>query len=97
MSDQAKCELCGEPMPPGEDVFKFHGYSGPCPKPPLPDRAAEPFSDVEFRREYPGANVADHECFLSFTNDGDCCKFHEWWFVAGSQAFADWLRENPSK
>jgi hypothetical protein len=31
----ARCELCGEPMPPGEDMFKFHGYSGPCPKPPL--------------------------------------------------------------
>ena len=30
------CELCGEPMPPGETMFKFHGYSGPCPKPPLP-------------------------------------------------------------
>ena len=36
MSDQSKCELCGEPMPPGEDMFNFHGYSGPCPKPPLP-------------------------------------------------------------
>lgn len=32
---QATCELCGEPMPPGEEMFKFHGYSGPCPKPPL--------------------------------------------------------------
>jgi hypothetical protein len=30
------CELCGEPMPPGEEMFKFHGYSGDCPKPPLP-------------------------------------------------------------
>lgn len=32
---QARCGLCGEPMPPGEEMFKFHGYSGPCPKPPL--------------------------------------------------------------
>jgi len=31
----AKCTLCGEPMPEGESMFKFHGYSGPCPKPPL--------------------------------------------------------------
>jgi hypothetical protein len=31
-----KCEICGEPMPPGDQMFKFHGYSGPCPKPPLP-------------------------------------------------------------
>lgn len=36
MSEQAKCELCGGPMPPGEEMFNFHGYSGPCPKPPLP-------------------------------------------------------------
>jgi len=25
------CSLCGKPMPPGEEMFKFHGYSGPCP------------------------------------------------------------------
>ncbi len=31
----ANCELCGEPMPAGEEMFKFHGYSGNCPKPPL--------------------------------------------------------------
>ena len=35
MSETAKCEICGEPMPQGETMFKFHGYSGPCPKPPL--------------------------------------------------------------
>jgi NTP pyrophosphatase (non-canonical NTP hydrolase) len=32
----AICELCGEPMPLGEEMFKFHGHSGPCPKPPIP-------------------------------------------------------------
>ena len=37
---QPKCEICGEPMPPGEEVFKFHGYSGPCPKPPLAEKPA---------------------------------------------------------
>ena|SRR5665647_1341587 len=31
----AKCSICGEPMPQGETMFKYHGYSGPCPKPPL--------------------------------------------------------------
>lgn len=30
----SKCELCGEPMPAGEEMFKFHGFSGDCPKPP---------------------------------------------------------------
>lgn len=32
----SNCEVCGEPMPEGEEMFKYHGYSGPCPKPPLP-------------------------------------------------------------
>ena len=27
-----RCELCGEPMPDGEEMFKYHGYSGSCPK-----------------------------------------------------------------
>lgn len=36
MTQTPKCELCGEPMPPGEEMFKFHGYSGGCPRPPLP-------------------------------------------------------------
>lgn len=31
----ANCTLCGEPMQPGEEMFKFHGSLGPCPKPPL--------------------------------------------------------------
>lgn len=35
MENTQKCELCGEPMPPGEEMFKFHGYSGNCPKPPI--------------------------------------------------------------
>lgn len=33
---KAICTICGEPMPDGEQMFKFHGYSGDCPKPPLP-------------------------------------------------------------
>lgn len=31
---ESKCELCGEPMPEDEEMFKYHGYSGPCPKKP---------------------------------------------------------------
>ena len=33
--EQPLCELCGEAMPLGEEMFKCHGYSGPCPKPPI--------------------------------------------------------------
>ena len=32
--DPAVCGLCGLPMPPGEEMFNYHGYSGPCPGPP---------------------------------------------------------------
>lgn len=41
MTEIATCVLCGEPMPPGEEMFQYHGYSGPCPKPPL-SRHPEP-------------------------------------------------------
>ncbi len=37
----SNCEICGEPMPDGETMFKFHGYSVPCPKLPLP-RVTQP-------------------------------------------------------
>ncbi len=50
MTDKAKCSICGEPMPEGETMFKFHGYSGPCPKPPLKrvelDPAGEPKTEL---------------------------------------------------
>jgi len=33
-------------MPKGEEMFKFHGYSGACPKPLLPrDKAPAPQPD----------------------------------------------------
>ena len=35
MTEPTKCAICGEPMPEGEQMFKYHGYSGDCPKPPL--------------------------------------------------------------
>ena len=34
MATPAKCEICGHPMPKGEEMFKYHGHSGPCPVPP---------------------------------------------------------------
>jgi hypothetical protein len=49
MSESVKCELCGEPMPPGEEMFKFHGYSGNCPKPP---KADAPFQSEPAEKAY---------------------------------------------
>lgn len=45
MSDEARCELCGELMPEGEEMFNYHGFSGPCPKPTLQKQRA--FTDTE--------------------------------------------------
>lgn len=49
------CALCGEPMPAGEEMFKYHGYSGECPKPPLPK---PPPPKAEFKTQQYGAVVA---------------------------------------
>ncbi len=46
MSNNPKCGICGEPMPDGEQMFKYHGRSGPCPAPPLP-RPQKPPTDKE--------------------------------------------------
>ena len=40
-AEEAKCQLCGHPMPSGEEMFFYHGYSGPCPGPPLIDIAKQ--------------------------------------------------------
>lgn len=48
----ANCELCGEPMPKGEEMFKFHGYSGNCPKPPL--NKTEVIAEYVFRDTHDG-------------------------------------------
>lgn len=54
MTDEKKCELCGEPMPAGEEAFKYHGYSGPCPKPkPAPD-VGTPLSELSGRPGHAG-------------------------------------------
>ena len=60
----AKCELCGEPMPPGEEMFKYHGYSGSCPKPPMRTR-----TPAEICREIAQdmANDAKHFDGMLFT------------------------------
>lgn len=62
---QAKSELCGEPMPPGEEMFKFHGYSCDCPKPPLaknhdtPVEPSAPPASPEIARGYFGEPLTE--------------------------------------
>lgn len=54
MSEQTKCELCGKPMPAGEEMFKYHGYSGPCPKPPKKTREEPSEEDRRFGQPHHG-------------------------------------------
>lgn len=39
--EKAICSICGEPMPEGEEMFNYHGFSCPCPKPPLKQEVAK--------------------------------------------------------
>lgn len=45
-----KCGLCGEPMPPGEEMFKYHGYSGPCPAEPKTPKSID-VSAFDYNRD----------------------------------------------
>lgn len=49
MTPDAKpvCQLCGEPMPAGEEMFNYHGYSGNCPKPPVPAPMSPPSATAD--------------------------------------------------
>ena len=72
-----RCKLCGEPMPEGEQMFNFHGFSGPCPKPPL-EKLAEELTPVEraygllWREPYPSekAKAARKELLSVLTKGG---------------------------
>lgn len=50
----ATCSICGEPMPATEQMFKYHGYSGPCPRPPLAERTAPAWQPTTLRYETVG-------------------------------------------
>ena len=36
----AICEICGQPLPEGEQMFRYHGYSGDCPTEEQPNDPA---------------------------------------------------------
>lgn len=61
MSEKPKCQLCGEPMPDGEEMFTFHGYSGPCPKPPLEQKPIQTSGEITELRNQLAAALRDIE------------------------------------
>lgn len=86
MSDEAVCELCGDPMPAGEEMFTYHGYSGPCPKPPL--TAARESSPLysKFAQDKPnpeGTQLYGISCNEGWRESIVCTGMYEW--------AADWL------
>ena len=54
-------------------------------------KPSKKFTDVEFRREYPGQTVAEHEVFMAFYNDADAGSFRDWWAEKGASLFNEWL------
>lgn len=67
----AKCGLCGEPMPPGEEMFLYHGYSGDCPKPPLPRVVKPTYEELEEKISVLKSLLRDT---LDVLNDADICE-----------------------
>lgn len=45
------CQLCGEPLPKGEEMFKLHGYSCDCPKSPLPKQSEPDINTLKYALE----------------------------------------------
>lgn len=59
MSDKPLCEICGEPMSDGEEMFKYHGYSCNCPKPPLEKVASSSGGSVSCEAHRPDIEVLE--------------------------------------
>lgn len=88
---QPKCELCGEPMPAGEEMFKFHGYSGPCPKPPQATWHVAGAIPLK-----PGYYWAKWKIPAEDTHEGDeLCPSRNWEIVQVNANRVDW-QSDPS-
>lgn len=83
MGEIALCSLCGEPMPEGETMFKFHGYSGPCPKAPLPKPTRLGFVEYQRRQDADGFwlctmfNGQEHDKVGPFDTQTECDRAAE--------------------
>jgi len=83
LSNSELCELCGEPMPFGESMFKFHGYSGPCPKPPLPEKLAQSPEMIRAERDALAKEVEQ----LKISNENLKTTIGYWWPKLGYSKF----------
>lgn len=94
--DPALCQLCGHPMPAGEEMFNYHGYSGPCLGPPLqqaPTRTAE--ADLaalrshvqQIAREWPPQHKRKCGVFCDECGGGKLSGRHRDGWIPGSGVF----------
>jgi len=54
---------------------------------------SKPFIDVSMPGFFPQNEVADHQVYMSFKNDGDAIAFREWWDGPGCVLFNSWLEK----
>lgn len=80
---KALCEICGEPMQPGEEMFKVHGYFGDCPKPPLPKPTIAAVVEYVHRHDDEGfwigirVDRVDYQQIGPFTTEGERQQCHD--------------------
>lgn len=82
------CEICGEPMPEGEQSFRYHGFSGPCPKPPLPTPPRNGL--VNTRRYDPKSIPADEPVFVLRAQDALAADLVELWAMRAQSMDCTW-------
>lgn len=70
----SNCELCGHPLPAGEEMFKYHGFSGSCPEPALPRPPAQKYAALcaaadelaaQFDKHLPEAQASQAKAHLA--------------------------------
>lgn len=52
------CVICGKTMPEGEEMFRYHGFSGKCPAPPTREWLDRPFKEH-------GRAIAEHHAKIA--------------------------------
>lgn len=84
MTDRPLCSICGEPMPEGFEMFKFHGADGnDCPKPPL-IRRQEVLAEYALRETRDGefwivvsVNRLPHDSIGPFATETECRRAYD--------------------
>ena len=55
------------------------------------------FDKVDFPKEYPQTEVAEHEVLMAFNGDADALAFRDWWHEQGATIFGEWLIQERAR